>query len=66
MDTRQGVCRGDIVVSGRIVYQIVIGTDRYGLILSLYHDGRVERLPQFLAEKWCRLASHDGDNYANG
>ena len=64
MDTRQGVCRGDIVVSGRIVYQIVIGTDRYGLILLLYCDGKVERPPQFVVEKWCRLFNHDGDNYA--
>ncbi len=64
MDTRQGVCRGDVVVSGGVISQLVVGTDKYGLILLLYGDCTVERLPQFFAEKWCRLFNHDGDNYA--
>lgn len=64
MDTRQGVCRGDVVVSGGVISQLVIGTDKYGLILLLYCDGKVERLQQFVAERWCRLFNHDGDNYA--
>ncbi len=56
--------RGDVVVSGGVLRQLVVGTDKYGLIILLYCDGRVERLSQFLAERWCRFANHDGDNYA--
>lgn len=56
--------RGDVVVSGGVLRQLVVGTDKYGLIILLYSDCTVELLPSFVAEKWCRLFNHDGDNYA--